>query len=608
MGAGRQQDSDHWYLARGGEQFGPYPFSLLIEAIQKKIIGKDDLVWRAGWNSWRPAHSVPGLVTRRELASPRLELPTLNKSDIPAATKRVPQAEGQKRNYFVRHWRGDLSLPVSYWINGFLVSLAAYIVVFGFTVLIESAKLQAGAPIALALTCSLIVVLVLSAWQLVGIWRSASRHSVKGKRFWPGAAKAMVIITILKSFVDLGNTFFPIFAEHIHIAMGDQRFGESRFRLLRNGTELEFAGGINIGTAREFERMLDAATEVRVLHLNSPGGRVAEADLMAAEVRNRRLITYVSERCESACIHVFLAGHERWISERGKLGFHQPSFSGLGQEDLARLVEQERRDLISMGLPTEFVSKALETPSNEMWRPSHEELIAARVISGVSDRSRFAASGYLASLSTSDLEQVLLKNPLYAALKRAEPKTFEGITAQLMAGYRRGDSEEEIILRARSIISKTAMQRLPHAADANILQSADILIGYMAGLKSVDPESCVALEDPSRGARLKSDLQKQFPAIASKELTLLQTLIESESHASRSLPTDQQVDAYLDKVRSKLESRPGLQLAVLDKDQLMPGDYKPYCEAALAFYEEIRRLPTREASAVLRNIYAEAGR
>jgi|ERR1700704_1010525 len=66
---------------------------------------------------------------------------------------------------------------------------------------------------------------------------------------------------------------------------GDEGLGENRFRLLRNGTELEYSGGIKTGMAKEFARMLDAASQVRVLHLNGVGGRIAEADLMAAAIR-----------------------------------------------------------------------------------------------------------------------------------------------------------------------------------------------------------------------------------------------------------------------------------------------------------------------------------
>ena len=186
--------------------------------------------------------------------------------------------------------------------------------------------------------------------------------------------------------------------------------GESRFRLLQNGTELEYSGGIKIGAAKEFERMLDAAPQVRVLHLNSFGGRVVEADLIAAMVRKRNLTTYVPEQCQSACTHVFLAGRERWLGEHGIIGFHQPSLPGIDKETAAGIVEKERRYLASMGLPNDFISKALATPRNKMWNPTKSELLAARVISGISDGSRFAVSGAVASVPAAELERTILTN------------------------------------------------------------------------------------------------------------------------------------------------------------------------------------------------------
>jgi hypothetical protein len=408
--------------------------------------------------------------------------------------------------------------------------------------------------------------------------------------------------------IELPGSVVPVVSEHVRIAMGDQQFAASRFRLLRAGTELEFSGGINFGAVDELARMLDAASEVRVLHLNSSGGRMAEADLMAAEVRKRQLITYVSEHCESACTHVFLAGRERWIRARATLGFHQPSFSSLDRETTAGLIENERRQLRSMGLPEAFVSKALNTPSDKIWRPTHEELLAAGVISGVSDGSRFAASGHAASLSPSELELGILKVPLYASLKRVDPRAFEEIISQLSEGYRRGASEEEITSIARTLVSKSVRQQLAHASDADVLQSIDIVIDYMDGLKSADAESCVAIEDTSRGARLKNDLAKLFPSLAAKELALNQSIIESRAGERRAIPTDQEVAPYLEKVGGRLARRPELNLDLLDKPTLTPDEFKPFCEAALAFYQEIRRLPMGEATRVLRKMFADAAK
>ena len=80
MGTVERQDGPEWHLARDGEQYGPYPFSVLVEAVKKEIVGRDDLVWRAGWESWRSAHSVAGLFAPPELA-PGVEVSPLTKTE-----------------------------------------------------------------------------------------------------------------------------------------------------------------------------------------------------------------------------------------------------------------------------------------------------------------------------------------------------------------------------------------------------------------------------------------------------------------------------------------------------------------------------------------------
>src|SRR5262249_24244062 len=200
------------------------------------------------------------------------------------------------------------------------------------------------------------------------------------------------------------------------------------------------------------------------------------------------------------------------------------------------LVEQERRDLLSMGLPKDFVTKALITPSDQIWRPTSDELLTARVISGISDPSRFASSGRVASLSAAELEEAVVKVPVFAALRRAEPQTFGELIAHWKDGYSKGVPEEEITAHARALVADVVRRRLPFASDEKLTEWVDILVGYMDNLKSTDPESCVALEDESKGARLKSNLAKLYPEISSKELSLKQAIIEADVTGGRSLP------------------------------------------------------------------------
>jgi hypothetical protein len=484
--------------------------------------------------------------------------------------------------------------------------VAAYIASYILAASVDDNNLGAGLPIALALICFLIVVMIIYAWQTIGIWRSASNHSAQGKTFWAGAAKFMVVIGLVTTAKTVSGTYFPILSEYFEIAMGDQGMGENHFRLLRNGMELEFSGAIKTGTAKEFERMLDAAPQVRVVHLNSQGGRLTEADLIAADIRKRELVTYVPKHCASACTHVFLAGRERWLGPQGRLGFHQPDIPGLDRQAADSLLDGERRFLKSRRLPNDFITKALATPSDKMWYPTQQELLTANVVSDISNGTEFAASGPLVSSSSEDLKRKLLKVPLLAALERAEPKAFEVLVESLEEGYRRGASQEEITSIMRYTVATSAARQLPYAADADLFKWVDITIGYMSGLKSTDPESCVAIEDGSKGAKLRTNLQAKFPEIIEEELALKQTLFESNAFGSRHIPSSEEIQPYLSKVLTSLSKRSDVQVSVLDKERLSSDDYGSYCATSLAFYQEIRRLPTKEASALLRNLYADA--
>ena len=615
MGAEPKEHLDAWYVLRDNAQCGPYCFATLLQAAKLDIIARTDLIWRPGWGSWHEAGTVPGLFA----AAFALLAEAPQPSAIPDAAIRRPDGatdgpcEGDEqvcpgRNYFTRHWRGALSLPVSYWLNNLLAMALVYALGLLLAVAMEGARGAGSTGIAGLLLAYTAATLAIATWQMVGVWRSASHHPARGGRLiWARVAKVMVVIGALRVLIDLNNAFVPMISEHVQIAMGDKKFGQSRFRLLRNGTELEFSGGINAGTAKEFARILDTSSDVRVLHLNSIGGRIADANLMAAEVRKRGLTTYVAEQCESACTHVFLAGRERWIRQRATIGFHRPYFPGFDEADLAPLIEQERRELLAMGLPAEFAAKAVTTPNTSMWRPTQAELLKAGIISGIVDASRFAASGQFASAATADrLSEGMLKLPLYAALKQIDPQTFERIVKQVADGYAQGATETEIIFGVRTAVSQIVGRYLPYASDAAVLESTDIAIEYMSGLKDADPESCVAMADNSRGARLRSDLTKLFPALSSRELEVNNSILESGTDGTRSVPTQRDIRPHLATLFDRLERRPALQLALINKTKLAPADYKPYCEVELAMLQEVRRMPRAESIEVLRYLFSHA--
>ncbi len=106
----------------------------------------------------------------------------------PPLVQKIPQREWQtsSSNYFVKHWRGELSLGISYWVNCFLVSIVKIILIV-FT---------SNFPLpyrTLYLAIALLAFLPIDIWMLVGLWRSSNRHEARGgSPIWAAFAKLVI--------------------------------------------------------------------------------------------------------------------------------------------------------------------------------------------------------------------------------------------------------------------------------------------------------------------------------------------------------------------------------------------------------------------------------
>jgi GYF domain 2 len=51
-----------WHLSRDGNQCGPFSDGQLAKMAENGELGAQDLLWRPGYESWRPASTIPGLL------------------------------------------------------------------------------------------------------------------------------------------------------------------------------------------------------------------------------------------------------------------------------------------------------------------------------------------------------------------------------------------------------------------------------------------------------------------------------------------------------------------------------------------------------------------
>lgn len=287
------------------------------------------------------------------------------------------------QNFIARHWRGELSLPRAFWINYLLLDIAVGLVFGALGVVINLGAVEQPVRwlISLGLTWSAITLFTI--WGAVGVWRAATAYRRAGKRYWGIAAKATIALGALHLVYSLVYVVIPQGIGICEIVAGDARLGSHQFKVLNNGTMLDFSGGISFGTAKEFELMLKAMDNVRTVRLNSNGGRIAEAQKISDLIRARGLATYVSQYCVSACTVVFLGGKQRHLNAVAKLGFHQPYFKGMTAAEQRASIAREQARLQKFGLSQGFAERANVASPSGMWYPEQSELLREHVVTSI---------------------------------------------------------------------------------------------------------------------------------------------------------------------------------------------------------------------------------
>ena len=120
-------------------------------------------------------------------------------------------------------------------------------------------------------------------------------------------------------------------------------------RTMRDGAEAEIAGGFKYGLTNDFQKLLSTSGKLRVVHLDSIGGRVGEAIALNEVIRANGLDTYVSSKCMSACTIAFAGGTRRILRKGAVLGFHAASFPGMTKEGIAAESKSQKSIFLAAG-------------------------------------------------------------------------------------------------------------------------------------------------------------------------------------------------------------------------------------------------------------------
>lgn len=520
-----------------------------------------------------------------------IKLNTINEND------KKPKTEEHK-NYILRHWYGEVSLGISYWINYVGLNILFTILTL---IIVEKLDFETYPYIAsFSIIIFWLFLVVLFIWMIVGLWRSASNHTKKyNKYFWAIVVKFLIVIGCIRFIAEFIQVGLPQIQEFSKIIVGKDSIPKYNINILNNNTELEISGGIKFGLTNDVEKYFVRYPNIKVIHLNSIGGRITEAHKLYKFLKPKKLTTYVSKNCQSACTDVYLSGNYRVLRKGAFLGFHAPTFAGMSQEDLQDTIYDEKKLFLNNGIKRSFVNKIFTTPNDDMWIPSNYELIEAGIVHKIIDGDNLAATHLYTYAGVKKLESILLDIAVYQKIKKHEPNEFKKISQIINETAKKGETYNDMILKTRAIAHRVFIKYIEFASPEIQDKLLDLMIEQYEVLYYKDIN---AFYDYAMLGR-HLNIQKYFSkSLRKKELNLMAMVIDSGSKKLYSLQNINNIESTLDKIYLKLYYEYQDDYFLLNKKNPTKIEKKKIGEIALKIFKEIKKLDLNTRAEITRYI------
>ncbi|TNC81298.1 MAG: hypothetical protein C9356_09335 [Oleiphilus sp.] len=504
-------------------------------------------------------------------------------------------------NYVARHWRGECSLPIAFWVNLFFLNLVLRSASVWLT---NGTTIEHPVRIAqLGLTLEIFALVLLYPWQIVGVWKSAKKqlqHTTN--RFWPRAAMAIVCFSLFGTFANI-KASLPVYQDLYHTGFVADEFANFTVEALADKQLIHVRGGLGFGVSERVAQVLNDHPGVEGIILDSVGGRIYEGRELGQIIRRRGLDTYSIQGCYSACGIAFISGRHRYLAVGANLGFHQYGPGTLSRTEYEDLTIEEEQDLalfVEQGIAQPFLDKLYLANHDDMWIPTSDEMLASGVV-----HDYVYASDLIAvddgEGEFGNVDELIAEVAAFESIKRYLPGEYDEIMTELRSRLDSGASIEEIHATLGLRVQYVAEQSLPTTSDQAILSFAEETIKILEMLERKDPILCLKNLFPDRFGTVVVTNHLPRDALNPLLTALDQVIVDRFESASR--PVNR---AEAGRVMEQVVTDLGEEISYIsDRELRNNSDYSRACHATIQFYQLILAREKQAAANALRSLFAE---
>ncbi|MEN6386532.1 MAG: hypothetical protein ABFD79_15245 [Phycisphaerales bacterium] len=282
--------------------------------------------------------------------------------------------------YLKKHWRGELSLSIAFWLNFVLLNILLRI---SGKIYVNSRIIENPLILYRLFFISLpIYIFILYPWQLVGMWRCAKTYiKIRGKYFWARCVQIIIVLNIIRILL-IFHFNMPIYKSCFDVAMDNDI--KPNIKLEKGNTIIHLKGKLGYGTSNNVCKILKKNPEIRGIIIDSTGGKTYEGRRLAKLISHYNLNTYSFDVCYSAANTAFIAGKHRYLGAGAIMGFHKCHDIHFKKDSKYYLQEEDKVNSLvfkKQGIKEDFIKRMYA--SDELWYPTTKELFDARVINGI---------------------------------------------------------------------------------------------------------------------------------------------------------------------------------------------------------------------------------
>ncbi|WP_417687959.1 hypothetical protein [Pseudidiomarina sp.] len=511
--------------------------------------------------------------------------------------------DSKKPNYFVRHWRGELSLSVSFWGNvvflNILVTIISRITTFGG--FLDGISWQTAQIVVISL---LLFAVVIGVWQIVGTWRSATRYRANGgSRVITGIVKLLMAFGALSLIGNLG-----IAIQDFNLRTENAKNQDFDVYVSENGYELVITGEIGVTISDTVVAQLEQYKAIDTLVLNSHGGdlnetfRIIHALDRYRDDNGQKITTYVDEYCASACSILFISGDKRILAKGAKLGFHQLQSYVTVDPDTANIERLQRK--VSnyfqlQGVSPAFVRDMYQAAPDDMWYPTEELLLTSNVVHHLVEReSMVPTSAPTTKQTATQSTETTSELDVVALIRDISPVHYEELERQLESIPNDGNHKQNVELTISNFVSNLKLESLRRVDDGLLLDVIENETALYNQLAEHAPDLCMQTLYPGEYGYPDYERVMHYRdgALFAEEITRI-----FEQGLRQELPTIDYEMAYAD--LEHVLATINQDISALDAFEASNKGYRLHCQSIAHFYAYLAKaLPETRAANLVRYI------